>query len=91
VDQGGVDLAMLAGLVIERIRGIETHSDATFAVPAVAIAGSILEHAAAVRAALIRELRSRYPGIRALDTPADPPAGALWRARQGTHPSQPAG
>ena len=83
VTQGGEDLAMLAGLVIERIRKLETSSGAGFEVPAVAVAGSILERVAMLREALIAELRRRYAGIEVLKTPADPPAGALWRARQG--------
>jgi N-acetylglucosamine kinase-like BadF-type ATPase len=82
VTQGGEDLAMLAGLVIERIRKLEKSSVTDFAVPAVAVAGSILERIAMLRAALIAELRRRYAGIEILETPADPPAGALWRARQ---------
>ncbi len=84
--QGGTDLAMLAGLVIEHIRAverrIESGMDSGFEVPAVAVAGSILERAVPVREALATELRRRYPGIGILETPADPPAGALWRARQ---------
>ncbi|HEX4311615.1 MAG TPA: BadF/BadG/BcrA/BcrD ATPase family protein [Acidobacteriaceae bacterium] len=80
VAQGGTDLAALAGLVIERIRAME--ADSAFEVPSVAIAGSILEQAAAVRDAMIAELRRRYPAIRVVDQPADPPAGALWAARQ---------
>ena len=89
VDQGGTDLAMLAALVIERIRGLEVEAGAAFQVPAVAFAGSILEHAAMVRKGMSRALRQSYPDIRVLDTPADPPAGALWRARQGAHSAQP--
>ena len=84
VEQGGADLATLAGLVIERIRGLESPSGSNFAVPAVAVAGSILERARPVREALTRKLRERYPGIRVLEAPADPPAGALWQARQGS-------
>ena len=86
-EQGGADLAMLAGLVIERIRGLEAGSGAMFEVPAVAIAGSILERAAPVRDALAAELRKRYLGIAMMAEPADPPAGALWRARQQTRPA----
>jgi len=82
VEQGGADLAMLAGLVIERIHEMERGGGSEFEVPAVAIAGGILERAAPVREALIAELRRRYAGITVMDTPADPPAGALWRARQ---------
>ena len=79
LEKGGVDLAYLAGLVTERIRGIEGES--AFAVPAVAVAGSILEKVAAVRAAMTAALRKRYPEIEVLEQPADPPAGALWAAR----------
>jgi N-acetylglucosamine kinase-like BadF-type ATPase len=83
VEQGGTDLAMLAGLVIEHVRELETGAGSEFQVPAVALAGSILERAAPVRDALIAELRRRYPAIAVIDKPADPPAGALWRARHG--------
>jgi hypothetical protein len=46
------------------------------------VAGSILERVAAVRGALIAELRNRYPEIAMIKDVADPPAGALWAARQ---------
>ncbi len=85
VAQGGSDLAALAGLVIERIRKLEAASGHAFDIPAVAVAGSILERAAPVRNALVAELHKRYPGIVVKDAPADPPAGALWAARQTTH------
>jgi glucosamine kinase len=80
VEQGGTDLAMLASLVIEHIRDLEAGTG--FEAPAVAVAGSILERAAPVREALIAELGRRYSGITVMEKPADPPAGALWRARQ---------
>ena len=83
VAQGGADLAALASLVIERIRSLEARAGSAFEVPAVAIAGSILERAAPVRNALIAELHKRYPGIAVKDAPADPAAGALWAAREG--------
>jgi glucosamine kinase len=79
LEQGGVDLAYLAALVIERIRGIE--GERAFSVPEVAVAGSILERVAAVRGAMTAALRKRYPEIEVLEQPADPPAGALWAAR----------
>ena len=81
LEQAGVDLAYLASLVIERIRSMEAGSTQTFKPPSVAIAGSILQHVAPVRAALEASLRERYPEILVLDAPADPPAGALWNAR----------
>lgn len=80
VEQGGRDLAMLAGLVIERMRAVEGEA---FAVPQVAIAGSILERVAGLRDAMTRALQERYSGIAVLEKPADPAAGALWRARTG--------
>lgn len=82
LEQGGADLAMLAGLVIEHVRSIEA-GGAPFVVPAVAIASSVLEHVAPVREALIRHLRRTYAEIVVDSKPADAPAGALWSARQG--------
>jgi glucosamine kinase len=81
LEQGGRDLAMLAGLVIERIRAIEAASGSGLGAPAVALAGSILEKVAMLRDALSSDLQARYPGIAVLESPADPPAGALWHAR----------
>ena len=81
LEQGGHDLAYLASLLIERIRGMEPGSQETFEPPAVAMAGSILERVAFVREAMHASLRQSYPGIVFLDTAADPPAGALWVAR----------
>lgn len=81
LDQGGQDLAYLASLAIEHIRSLEADG-AEFKVPPVAIASSILEHAAAVRGALIARLREMYPEVEVIDSPADALAGALWRARQ---------
>lgn len=80
--QGGADLASLAGLVIEHIRDIENAE--AFTPPAIAIAGSVLEHVAPVRQALSDQLRRLYPEIVVHEKPADPLAGALWTARQGT-------
>jgi len=57
--------------------------------PAVAVAGSILEHVAPVRKAMEARLRKRYPSIQILETPADPPSGALWNARH-RQPCEPA-
>jgi glucosamine kinase len=82
--QGGEDLAMLASLVINHIRALESGRGSTFEVPAVALASTILERAAPVRDALIAALRRRYPGIVVMQTPADAPAGALWRARRSS-------
>lgn len=81
IAHAGEDLAMLAGLLIEHIRGIEDAPGAPRPIPDVAIAGSILEHVDAVRKAFTDALRAHYPGVVVHETPADPPAGALWRAR----------
>lgn len=81
LEQGGRDLAMLAGLVIERMRKRE---GAAFRVPGVAIAGSILERVGGLRDAMKSALEERYAGIAVLEKPADPPAGALWRARNSS-------
>jgi len=94
LEQAGVDLAILASLVIERISRNQApatprpttapakgglHKIDTL--PAVAVAGSILEHVPSVRKAMEARLRKRYPNIQILDAPADPPSGALWNAR----------
>lgn len=89
VEQGGRDLGYLAELVIERIRRLE-RADRSVEAPAVAVAGSILERVATLRNALTAALRERYPEIRVLDMPADPPAGALWNARRSHHSVVPA-
>jgi glucosamine kinase len=78
--QGGRDLAYLASLLIERMRGIESGE---FQPPEVAIAGSILAHVEQERTAMQMALRETYPGIRFLAQPADPVRGALWRAMSG--------
>jgi N-acetylglucosamine kinase-like BadF-type ATPase len=81
LEDGGRELAYLASLVIERIRGLEADSSASFTPPPVAVAGSILEHVDLVRNSLNNTLGQQFPGIKFVETPADPPAGALWGAR----------
>jgi len=80
---GGLDLAYLAGLVIKRIRKLESAANGSFAPPAIAVAGSILGKVPAVRDVLAESLRLTYPDIHVIETPADPITGALWRARRG--------
>jgi glucosamine kinase len=84
LERGGRDLGYLARLVIERMRKLEDAGSDSFVPPAVAIAGSILSNVDAVREALRQTLRGSYPAIQLMDAPADPVAGALWRARQET-------
>jgi glucosamine kinase len=83
LEQGGRDLALLAGLVIERLRKLESGAGGAFAPPTVAVAGSILGKVASMREALTQPLRDTYPDIQLMDAPADPISGALWRARLG--------
>jgi glucosamine kinase len=86
LQQGGRDLAYLAGLVIKRIRKLECTSlelSQSFTPPAIAVAGSILAKVAPVREALMDSLRTSYPEIHLMESPADPVSGALWRARRG--------
>ena len=80
LEQGGRDLAYLASILIERMKGIE---GPTFTPPDVAIAGSILTHVERERTAMQQSLRERYPTIRFIETPSDPVRGALWRAMRG--------
>ena len=80
LEQGGRDLADLAGLVIERILTAEQRR---LPLPPVAIAGSILGKIARVRNALMSVLQLRYPAIRFVVESADPVLGALYRARAG--------
>lgn len=80
LEQGGRDLAYLAGLLIERMRDAE---EAAFTVPKIAIAGSIMAKVTRARQAMQHALRERYPQIEFIDAPADPVRGALWRAMRG--------
>ncbi len=83
LEQGGADLAYLASLLIERIRRQEQATGGAFELPVVAVAGSVLAQVLPVRQAMEQSLRERYPDIVFEPTPADPPLGALWRARTG--------
>ena len=86
LEQGGADLAYLAGLLVERLRDLEANRGMPFELPVLAVAGSVLARVAPVRRAMERALRERYAAIIFEQTPADPPRGALWRARQGKMP-----
>jgi glucosamine kinase len=80
LNYGGRELARLALLVIERVRELEGE---WFALPAVAIAGSVLSSIAPVRKAMVDAMVRIHPGIRILAEGVDPVLGALWRAREG--------
>jgi len=79
LDQGGRDLAHLAGLLIERMRANE---GAAFQLPDVARAGSIMKNVRRQVAALEDALRARYTEIQFVPEAVDPIRGALWRAMQ---------
>jgi glucosamine kinase len=83
VRQGGEELACLAAIVIERVRAAEEPFSQTFVMPAVALAGSILEKVPRARHALEEALDRHYPDIEIVATSVDPVQGALWRARRG--------
>jgi N-acetylglucosamine kinase-like BadF-type ATPase len=80
LERGGRDLAMLASLLIERMRAAEGD---LFTLPRVAIAGSILAKVARERDALKKGLAAHYPEIVFVDEPSDPVLGALWHAHRG--------
>jgi len=80
LERGGRELAYLAQLVIERLREM---GGPEFAIPEIAIAGSVLGSVAPVRYAMTNALQHAYPGIRVLPEAVDPALGALWRARNG--------
>jgi glucosamine kinase len=73
----GRALGYLVRLVLRRLTAVSPE------LPGLAFAGSILQNAASVRAALIEEVCSEFPGIVAQEGVVDPLAGALWRARNG--------
>jgi N-acetylglucosamine kinase-like BadF-type ATPase len=80
LQDGGKELARLALLVIERIRELEGE---WFALPAVAIAGSVLSSISPVRKAMVDAMLRVHPSVRILAEGVDPVLGALWRARKG--------
>lgn len=80
MQRGGEELAELVILLIERMRAVERQS--AFQPPPIAFTGSVITHALPLREAMNKVLLAHYPGIEFLNEPADPPAGALWGARQ---------
>ena len=47
-----------------------------------AYTGSVLEHIAPVRSAMIEALKISSPNVEVIENPVDPLEGALWRARE---------
>ena len=75
----GRELGYLVRLLIRRLR--ITSGDMSF-VPDIAVAGSIMESVAAVRDALLADVRLEFPSVLLKAGSVDPVEGALWRARQ---------
>ena len=73
------ELAELVVLVLERLREMDGPS---LTVPRIAYTGSVISHVHLMRQAVLRAVTSVYPSVDMLDAPADPPLGALWRARR---------
>lgn len=81
--RAGEDLAELTTIVMRRVMQIEKQ-EKTVVNDAlnVAIAGSILQHVAPVREALVKSLKQFDARIQVQSKAVDPVLGALWRARQ---------
>lgn len=75
----GRELGYLVRLLIRRLRNAS--GDESF-VPDIAFAGSIMERVAAVRDALLADVRLEFPSVLSKGGSVDPVEGALWRARQ---------
>ena len=74
----GEDLGHLVSVVMRRLYA----RDASF-VPVLAFAGSVLEHVAPVREALVARVAREFAGVEVNPGIVDPVDGALWRARTG--------
>lgn len=75
LEREGAELGYLVHLVLRR--GWPQGES----LPALAFAGSVMEHYGPVRGALLEMVRSEFPGLEALPGVVDPVEGALWRAR----------
>ena len=71
----GEQLGYLTRLLLRRLAALSCD------LPAIAFAGSIMQHVAPVRAALIADVEREFGGIETLAGVVDPLLGALWRAR----------
>lgn len=80
LEQGGRDLAQIAGIVIKRMETVEGHA---FAPPPIAVTGGILSHVVRLRQSMSLAIHKCYPGVEFLEAPVDPVNGALWRAIRG--------
>lgn len=76
LERGGTELAESVALVALKMK----ESGALDEI-GVAYTGSVLEHVAQVRAAMVAALKTTAPETRVMDGAVDALAGALWRAR----------
>lgn len=78
LDRGGEELADTASIAAVKMREFTGGSEV-----GLAYTGSVLEHVAPVRKAMVRTLGRLAPEVRVMDRAADALEGALWRARHG--------
>lgn len=79
LERGGEELGDTVSIVAVKMREFTGGSEV-----GVAYTGSVLEHVAPVREAMVRTLDRLAPEVRVTDRAADALEGALWRARNGT-------
>ncbi len=76
----GVELGYLVRLVIRHLRALNQPGW----IPAIAFAGSIMEHITPVRDALVEAIQFEFAEVRMMAGVVDPLGGALWRARNSS-------
>lgn len=81
----GEELGYLVRLLLRRAWPQQAAAQPSLAAaqPSLAFAGSVMEHYAPVRQALLTAVRAEFPGVGELPGVVDPVEGALWRARLG--------
>ena len=77
----GRELGYLVRLVLRQIVAVEGSAGEPPAWLGIAFAGSVMEHVAVVRGALLDEVHLEFPYVEGLEGVVDPLQGALWRAR----------
>lgn len=78
LERGGEELAEQVSIVAVKMREFTGGAEV-----GVAYTGSVLEHIAPVREAMVRALREAAPEVRVMESAADALEGAIWRARNG--------
>jgi N-acetylglucosamine kinase-like BadF-type ATPase len=82
LERAGVELAEQVALVALKMKesGGEGNVEAAYT-------GSVLEHIAQVRSAMVAALKTSSPEVKVIEGAVDALDGALWRARQAGGPS----